>query len=143
MKARQDIADLLRAGATYAQIRQQLGVNRNLIASTRKALRIPVPRARTWHRTAEESFALYATPYGDGHTRWDGPMAGRMPQIWADGRAHSALRVAFQIRHGREPVGNVKPGCDEGTCIAPDHVVDRPMRERLKTTYDAIFGQTP
>lgn len=143
MRVRQDIAELLRAGATYAEIRQQIGgVSPTTIADIRRALRIPVPHRRRPARTPEESYALYATAYGDGHARWTGPWAGRMPQIWHNRRGCSALRVAFRMRHGREPVGHVKPVCGVLACVASDHLADRPMRERLTTTYEAIFGRT-
>lgn len=144
MRVRQDLAKLLLAGATYAEIRQQLGgVSDTTIARARRALRIPVPHRTRPARTPEESYALYATAYGDGHARWDGPWAGRMPQIWHNGRGCSALRVAFRMRHGREPVGNVRPVCGEHACVASGHLADRPMRERLTATYEAIFGRTP
>jgi hypothetical protein len=48
----------------------------------------------------------------------------------------TAYRIAFQIRHGREPVGYVKPGCEFDGCVHPDHVEDQPMRDQ----YAAIFG---
>lgn len=140
MRVRQDIAELLRAGATHHQIRQQLGVSPCTIARARRALRIPVPHRPRPARTPEESYALYATPYGDGHARWNGPWAGRMPQICHHGRKESALRVAFRMRHNREPIGYVRPVCDEHACVASGHLADRPMREHLQATYDAIFG---
>ncbi|MCZ0996375.1 Trp family transcriptional regulator [Streptomyces noursei] len=48
MKPREDIAAMLRDGATYRQIIAQLGVGQATIAATRKALSIPCPRP---HRT--------------------------------------------------------------------------------------------
>jgi uncharacterized protein YerC len=45
MRVRQDVADMLRAGATYREIKAQLQVGHATIAATRKALRIePVRR---------------------------------------------------------------------------------------------------
>ncbi|MFI6274283.1 helix-turn-helix domain-containing protein [Streptomyces sp. NPDC050988] len=49
-KPRQDIADMLRAGATYRHIQQQLHVSPNCIALTRKTLDIPVPSPRHRNR---------------------------------------------------------------------------------------------
>ncbi|QQM44986.1 hypothetical protein [Streptomyces liliifuscus] len=43
---RQDIADMLRAGATYRHIQQQLHVSPNCIALARKAYGIPLPSPR-------------------------------------------------------------------------------------------------
>lgn len=51
MKPRDDVAALLRAGATYATIHQQLGVTNDAISATRKAHQIPVlpgKRRRRW-----------------------------------------------------------------------------------------------
>lgn len=144
MKIRADVAAMLQAGATYTEIRQQLGIGSNTtIARARKALRLPVPHRDRPRRTLQESYELYAKPYGDGHARWEGPWAGRMPQIChpgKSGRKESALRVAFRLQYGREPVGQVKPGCDEPQCVARRHVEDRPLRARTKATFDAIFG---
>lgn len=128
------IAELLRAGATYPQVREHLGGSFRTIAQVRKAEAIPVPEWPRPCRTPEETYALYAEPYGDGHARWTGPWAGRMPQIChpgKDGRKESALRVAFRIRHGREPAGYVRPGCTEPDCVASGHLTDRTMRDTL------------
>ncbi|MDX3830697.1 hypothetical protein PV730_45000, partial [Streptomyces scabiei] len=46
-KVREDVADMLRAGATYRQIIARLGVRQATIAATRKAYRIPLPAGRT------------------------------------------------------------------------------------------------
>lgn len=134
----QAIAELLRAGATYEQIRAQIGGgSQTLIAAVRRAEGIPpLPRPRPC-RTPEETYALYAEPYGDGHARWAGTWAGRMPQIQhpgprGRGRKESALRVAFRWRHGREPEGRVKPGCGDRTCVASGHLTDRIIREQLR-----------
>ncbi|MFF5004663.1 hypothetical protein ACFY3G_17750 [Streptomyces phaeochromogenes] len=47
---RQDIAALLRDGATYRHIQQQLHVSPNCISLTRKALSIPLPSPRLRNR---------------------------------------------------------------------------------------------
>lgn len=49
-KPRQDIADMLRAGAAYRHIQQQLHVSPNCIALTRKAFGIPLPSPRRRNR---------------------------------------------------------------------------------------------
>lgn len=141
----QAIAEMLRAGATYAQIREQLGVRSNTtIALVRQQHGIPVHRQRVPMRTPEESYALYAVPAGDGHARWTGPWAGRMPQIChpgRDGRKESALRIAFRMRHDREPVGRVKPGCRQPWCVASGHLTDRTIRDQLDNLPQAARPQ--
>lgn len=57
MTIRQDVADLLRAGATHDEIKQQLHVSSHTIIRTRRALDIPVPPGRA-KRTRAELAAL-------------------------------------------------------------------------------------
>lgn len=59
MMVRKDVADLLRAGATYAQIKQQLHVTQSTISRTRTVLQIPLPAGRT-RRSREEMTAARA-----------------------------------------------------------------------------------
>lgn len=59
MMIRKDVADLLRAGATYAQIKQQLHVTQSTISRTRTVLQIPLPPGRT-RRSREEMTAARA-----------------------------------------------------------------------------------
>ncbi|MDX2667416.1 hypothetical protein [Streptomyces stelliscabiei] len=47
MSPREDVAAMLRAGATYAEIRNRLHVSDTLIHRTRRALNIPLPPERT------------------------------------------------------------------------------------------------
>ncbi|MEH0564673.1 hypothetical protein [Streptomyces scabiei] len=44
-RVREDVAVMLRAGATYQQIHTELGVGQATIAATRKAYKIPLPPA--------------------------------------------------------------------------------------------------
>lgn len=53
MKARADIAAMLRAGATMAEVKQQLNVTNYAILTTRRALNIPVPPERAKRSSAE------------------------------------------------------------------------------------------
>ncbi|SDM76511.1 hypothetical protein [Streptomyces wuyuanensis] len=130
MTDRAAIAKMLRAGATYAEVRAELGVGSDSVTSSvRKEYGIPVvPRPRP-HRPAEDTFRLYAQPVDGGHRRWTGPWAGRMPQITLAKKATvSALRVAFRIRTGRDPVGYVRRTCNYPGCVEPGHLADRAER---------------
>lgn len=53
-KPRKDIAELLRGGATYAAIRQELGVSSGAIAATRKAFSIPTMPGGPGYRPTPE-----------------------------------------------------------------------------------------
>ncbi|MEU6491115.1 hypothetical protein ABZ890_12060 [Streptomyces sp. NPDC046984] len=57
MKIRQDIAEALRAGHTYRQIREQFRVSSKLIAHIRKTLDIPVPKRTKRPITPAEQLA--------------------------------------------------------------------------------------
>ncbi|MFB6771113.1 hypothetical protein [Streptomyces sp. NPDC056337] len=134
------IAELLRAGATYKEIREQLDVGSfTTISEVRHAEGIPVIPRPVPSRSPEQTYTRYAEPYGDGHARWTGAWAGRMPQIQhpgprGKGRKESALRVAFRMEHGREPTGYVRPGCGVSDCVARGHLTDRDMRHALART---------
>ncbi|MDX2552588.1 hypothetical protein ACKI1J_42815 [Streptomyces scabiei] len=140
------IAAMLHAGGTYPQIKAALHVSSRLIASVRRTYDIPLPPTRQRDRTPAETLTLYSAPTTDGHTHWTGPWAGRKPQLWHNGRAHSALRVAFQIHHGREPEGRVtrgNQGCTDPQCITGAHLNDdrtRAARHRADQAFEQIFG---
>lgn len=129
------IAELLHAGCTYPQIRTAIPrADYNTIAAVRRAHRIPVPDRHPRGRAPEETYAHYATPTTDGHTHWTGPWSGRMPMIWlprSGNRKTSALRVAFRMRHHRDPIGYVRPICGDPHCCASADLADRPMRHTL------------
>jgi uncharacterized protein YerC len=127
-----EIAELLRTGATYAQIRQQLGpVSQNDISRVRREQNIPVQRPANG-RTPEQTYAHHTAYDDEGHAHWGGAWSGRMPTIHipATGkRKTSALRVAFRMTTGREPTGYVRPTCGRPWCIAALHLKDRPTRD--------------
>lgn len=138
-------AAMLRSGATYSQIQAALGISRPTIRRIRRTLNIPVPERPT-ARTTTEALAHHSTPAGDGHTHWDGPHTASTPQLWAEGRAFSTLRIAFHAHHGREPQGPVRRNCQDPDCITGAHLTDRRLRQantRADQAYDAIFGGTP
>jgi uncharacterized protein YerC len=180
-RPRADVAELLRQGATYAHINEQLGASSNTISATRKAYGIPLPTGpgrrlspgdrerieeqaakmllegatlaqiraaigisaptitrirrergipkpvrppRQPARTVAVTLALYGEAYGDGHLRWTGPHAGRMPTLSAEGRHFNARHVTFRQHHGRNPVGYVLTDCSEPGCMAGGHLTD-------------------
>ncbi|MFJ1664829.1 Trp family transcriptional regulator [Streptomyces bottropensis] len=142
------VAGMLRAGATYSQIRNTLRVSSRVIAAARRTHSIKLAPGRQRDRTPADTLALYSAPTGDGHTHWTGPWAGRKPQLWHTGRAHSALRIAFRLHHGREPQGRVtrgNQGCEDPQCITGAHLADdriRAARHRADQAFEQIFGST-
>ncbi|MDT0476218.1 WhiB family transcriptional regulator [Streptomyces sp. DSM 41014] len=121
---------LLRAGASFDEIRAEVGISAPTILRIRRAAALP-PSGRTGRRPArsvEEALLLHITPYGDGHAAWTGPTAGRMPKLYADGRSCNARAAVFEQHHGRPPSGYIRAGCDEQTCIAGAHLTDDVLR---------------
>lgn len=142
MKVRADIAERLRAGLSDRAIERELGVPRNVIVRSRAALRIPkTPAGHFTGSTPQSMFRDRTEPADAGHLRWTGSTTNNgTPAFRWGGRNLSAYRVAFVMRHGRAPVGQVRPGCDVAGCVALGHVEDRPMRQRNRTAFAAIFG---
>ncbi|MFE7236122.1 hypothetical protein ACFVAF_37020 [Streptomyces sp. NPDC057596] len=122
------VGKLLRAGATYEQISQEVGVSMPTVGRIRGELKIPLAK-RAWpSRTVAEVLSLHIEPHGDGHARWTGPMAGRMPELFAEGRRFNARHVMFERHHGRPPVGYVVSNCREIPCMEGAHLTDAVLR---------------
>ena len=149
MKIRTDIADMLRAGNSDTAIARRLHVDAKGVSAARTALGLPKAKSgRKPAATPEELFWRRTQAVDGGHLLWTGYLnnggaEGACPVLRHDGRLLTAYRIAFRIRHGREPIGNVHTGCDYSGCVHPDHVEDRPMRERNRKAYAAIFGRSP
>lgn len=143
MIIRADVADLLRAGHSNAAIARQTGIDPQTAASARVALGLPKHRpGRTPATSVEELFRARAKQAEGGHLAWTGTRTyDGTPVVRYSGHLQSAYRIAFTIRHGRDPEGHVRPGCDHDGCVHPDHVEDRPMRQRNRAAFAAIFGQ--
>ncbi|MER6235910.1 hypothetical protein ABT185_07515 [Streptomyces clavifer] len=138
MKIRADIAALLHEGHCDSYIARELHTGKRTVATARLHLGIP-PIAPA--QTPEQAWAAYAQPAGQGHMEWTGPRnhAGT-PVFTYRARRISARAVAFKARYGRDPIGYVKALCDHPGCVSPCCVADKPMRQQLDTTFNAIFG---
>lgn len=129
------IRELLLAGHS------ERAIARRLNTSTRRVQRIRLEHGIPAHKPGptpagshEDAFWRRAVPTDDGHLLWPNPT--RDVRTGHEGPKETAGRIAFRIRHRREPVGKVLADCDQLGCIHPDHVADQPMRD----TYRAIFG---
>lgn len=142
MKIRADVAELLHQGHSNLAIARATGAAPKTVAASRQALGIPPARpGRYKGSTLNSRFQERTEPLADGHMRWTGYRTNNgTPSIYYGGHAVTAGRMAFLLRWGREPIGRVKAGCDMHGCVAPDHVLDQPMRDQLNTTFTAIFG---
>ncbi|MFZ3547728.1 hypothetical protein ACODT3_19335 [Streptomyces sp. 4.24] len=87
------------------------------------------------------AFAARTRTTGDGHRVWiagfNGHGVGRFQHA---GTSYTARQAAFILRTGRAPVGQVKPSCDVAECCEPDHVDDRPTRQRDRAALASITG---
>lgn len=139
MTIRQDIAELLHAGIPESHIARQLHVRTLTVRETRKTLGLPAPKRghRPYEATVEDAYRARAVPVDGGHMRWTGSFGGgRVPVVSRAGTRVSAYKVAFRLCYGREPVGQVRPGCGVQGCVTGGHLEDQAMRDQ----YNAIFG---
>ncbi|WP_318205339.1 hypothetical protein [Streptomyces sp. SCL15-4] len=139
LTSREEIVRLLTAGHSDRYISLRHSVNSARVARIRAELGLPVtemPQPVSF----ETRWATSTEPADGGHTRWVGRVRGGRPVLRVDGRRVSARRAAFERLHGRPAVGPVRPGCGWEPCVRPDHLEDRPMRDRLNTQLTAIFG---
>ena len=144
MMIRADVAELLRAGHPNHTIARQLHIDHRTVAATRRVLGLPKARNQRVAATPEELFWSRTRPTDDGHLLWTGYRNSHgVPALGHGGRGLSAYRIAFRIKHGREPVGYAKNGCGVEGCVHPNCIDDRPMRQRTDAAFAAIFGEAP
>ncbi|MDX3398402.1 hypothetical protein [Streptomyces sp. ME01-18h] len=132
---RADIIPLLHEGLSDRAIGRTLHTNPKRVGQIRRELGLPQYEAPP-AAPIEEKWASRTTTVSGGHMRWTGTHRSGMPHLVWQQRSVSARRIAFQIGHGREPVGRVLPGCGHSWCVAPEHTTDQPMRHA-----DALFPQ--
>ncbi|MGW5509929.1 WhiB family transcriptional regulator [Streptomyces albogriseolus] len=146
------IVEQLRAGATYSQIIERIGVTAPTIVRVRRKYGQPRSTNKPVNpntRSVAEALAVTTEPYGDGHTRWTGPLARRSLLLHAEGRRFNARRLLFEQHHGRPPVGPVRSNCGEQQCITGAHLTDStlrsptPQRRRARRPKPAPERTTP
>lgn len=130
------IRELLIAGQSESAIARRLSVGIRRVKRIRLELGLPPHKSGpTPSGSHEDKFRRWAQPTGDGHMVWPG--ATFTIRAGEGCEKTTAPRVAFRIRHRREPVGKVQPDCGLDHCVHPNHVADQPMRK----IYTAIFGK--
>ncbi|MFG2699553.1 hypothetical protein [Streptomyces sp. NPDC048386] len=150
--------ELLRNGATYNQVRAELGISFPTISKIRAKHAIPAPALRQGRRrTIAEAYTQYTRKHGD-HLLWAGPHSGNGPVLTSGNRHHNPRAIAFRQHHHRDPQGRLRRTCDEPDCIAGAHHADQRIRAAraagttpatglgLDALYNAIFttpGDTP
>lgn len=143
MKVRADIATMLRNGVPQQDIMRTLHVGAPLVVATREALHLPAPKRGGYVlQPIETEFHARTEQVDGGHLRWTGYYANGVPKLGRQGGSISAYRIAFGLRHDRDPVGHVMPGCGYPKCVAPDHLEDQTIRIQLREQLASIFGGT-
>jgi hypothetical protein len=136
--SRADIIALLQDGHSDKYIARTLHVGPARPREIRAELGLP-KTARPSGLTLEQKWATHARSVTGGHVRWTGGLRGCTPNLVHRNRNYSARRVAFELGHGRPPVGRVMPGCGQSWCVAPEHATDASMR-RADALFSTIFG---
>ncbi|MFF2383685.1 hypothetical protein [Streptomyces sp. NPDC058108] len=79
----------------------------------------------------EDLFRRRTRPAGDGHLNWTGyrNKKGTATLHW-NGSNHSALRIAYRIRTGSDPIGYAHATCEHPGCVAPKHAADSAVTPR-------------
>lgn len=129
-----NVTELLRAGYGDRTIARQTGVTISSVTAARAELGLP--KARGGHKkaaSAEDLFWRRVRPVDgdDGHLEWTGHRNSKgTPTFGWDGGRHSALRVAYRIRHGHNPEGYAFVACEHEGCVAPGHIGDSAVTAR-------------
>lgn len=138
---RDDIVKLLNEGHSNTEIARRLHTDKHRVATIRQELGIPRWEPTT-ALTLEQAWSARTEHIDGGHMRWTGYLReGTCPVFRHRDVDYAARRVSFLIANGREPEGRVLAGCGLRQCVAPAHMEDQPMRTRLSSQVEAIFGR--
>lgn len=78
-----------------------------------------------------------------GHRIWRGSTErGTTPVFHANDQRYPALRVAWVLHHGTDPVGLVLGGCNTPLCVRGAHLTDEVIRQRERIIVATLHGIT-
>lgn len=139
---REQIVNALKQGWSVARINRELRADRARIRAIRDELGLPVYIRPATVRSIEDKWHEYARATDGGHMEWTGEhgTSSGTPLLSYKERHHSAAGIAFRIRTGRDPEGQVIADCGRKHCIAPDHVEDEPGRRRNREQLRYLLG---
>ncbi|MGD6762073.1 hypothetical protein ACOKM5_24370 [Streptomyces sp. BH097] len=144
---RDQLAAMLRDGATNRDAARTLGIDKSTAARYRAALGIgPAPKRPAYNRsplTVEEKFLTYTRPVDGGHMEWTGrhTSSNGTPVFTHRERTYTARSIGFRVAAGRAPEGYVTAECGYEGCVAPDHLADEPGRNRVRAQLGALLGR--
>lgn len=134
------VCDLIDEGLTNTAIGQRLHLERQTVGRIRRALGIANVAQQSL--TLQEKWAARTRPVEGGHLEWTGERQSTSgtPVMRYREKAYSAARIAFRIKHDREPEGYAKSECGMQHCVAPDHVDDTATRDRDHGALRIVLG---
>lgn len=140
--SREQIEAALHQGWSAARIARELHCDKGRVRAIRNDLGLPAYVRSAHTPSIEERWRQFTKPIDDGHMDWTGERqttSGR-PLLSHGYRHHSAAAIAFRIRTGRDPVGQVRAECGMQHCITPEHVEDEPGRRRVREQLRYLSG---
>jgi hypothetical protein len=137
---REQIIAALQAGHSIYRINKELRADRARIRTIRDEIGLA-----TYARpelTIEDKWHQYARPVDGGHMEWTGEHSTTRgtPLLSYKERHYTAAAIAFRIRTGRTPEGQVFTDCGMKRCVAPAHVEDAPGRRRNREQLRYLRG---
>jgi hypothetical protein len=137
---RDQIADALRAGLSNSAVVRQLRCDKKRVQALRAELGLPATPAQPV--TLQQKWAARTRLVDGGHLEWTGSRQGPSgtPVMVYSGHMYTAARIAYRIKHGRDPEGYALPACDMAHCVAPDHQDDETDRARTREQLRYLTG---
>jgi DNA-binding NarL/FixJ family response regulator len=132
-------------GSSNTAIAARLRVDKVAVARIRRDNGIPntYERKRAEQPSLEERWQQYVREVDGGHLEWTGPRATNSsgtPILRFLGSWYSAAGIAFRMRTGRDPQGQVRAECNVAHCVAPACVEDEPGRQALRLQLRRLQG---
>lgn len=127
---REQIIEALKAGKSNTAISRELRADKARVRQIRAELGVEPHVHIPQPLTLEEKWAVNTRPVDGGHLEWTGERrtASRTPVLRYWPKTYSPAAIAFRMKHGRDPEGQVYADCGMKQCVAPDHVDDVPGR---------------
>jgi hypothetical protein len=117
---------LLRLG-TMTDVEVASKLNQSITTVHRRRHFLGLPKVQPRGTTPQEVYDTSARPVEGGHVEWQSNALN--PAVTIGGQSKLVTRFAFELGHGREPVGPVIRTCAHERCIAWEHLADRVIRD--------------
>lgn len=129
-------------GLSNAEIGRRTGVDPATVRHLRRELGIPPSTNGGGYPSLVEAFRANTRPVDGGHLEWTGgrQSTSGTPVVRYRDRAYTAGRLAFRLRTGRDPQGQVRAECGVEQCVAPEHVSDTAERQRTREQLRYLTG---